>query len=139
MSPPRVGRTQGCAGAEGATRLAQARKFMEVAELVAGEEEIAESLSCAAALAVLAGIAASDAACCTALGERSRSQNHHDAEALLRRITPGGPAAAMSLRRLINEKDNAHYGLRNIGKQTLTTLLRQAGQLIEFADQVMRR
>lgn len=42
--------------------------------------------SAAAALAVLAGIDPSDAACCKALGGRWRGQDHHDAEALLEQI-----------------------------------------------------
>lgn len=44
MSPPRVGRTQDCGPREAATRLAQALKMYEAAELVAGEDEIDESL-----------------------------------------------------------------------------------------------
>lgn len=139
MSPPRVGRTQDCGPAEATTRLAQAQKFMEVAELVDSEEEIPESVSCAAALAVLCGIAAADAACCKALGKRSRSQNHHDAEALLEQIHPGGKTAAANLRRLINEKDNAHYGLSNVGKKTQMTLMRQAQKLLVFATAVLAR
>src|SRR5687768_6810213 len=55
-------RTQTCGRAAARTRLAQARKFLEVADLVATEREIDESTSVAAALAVLAGIAAADAA-----------------------------------------------------------------------------
>ena len=46
-------------------RLDHARKFREVAELVAGEGEDTGYNPTTAALAVLAGIAASDAACCT--------------------------------------------------------------------------
>ncbi|MSO43877.1 MAG: hypothetical protein EXQ74_00980 [Thermoleophilia bacterium] len=112
---------------------------MEVANLVASETTLSESLSVSAALAVLAGIAASDAACCAALGERSRSQDHHDAETLLARITPGGPDAANCLRRLIDEKDNAHYGLSNISQTTLMSLLRQGEQLLSFAERVLLR
>ena len=95
MSP--VARQQRCGRAEARTRLAHAKKFLEVAQLVAGDN-VEESHSVAAALAVLAGIAASDAACCAALGRRSRSQNHHDAEALLSEITPDGRQAAERLR-----------------------------------------
>jgi hypothetical protein len=86
-------RQQGCGGAEARTRLAHARKFLEVAQLVAGED-VVESRSVSAALAVLAGIAAADAACCAALGRRSRSQNHHDAEDLLAQIVPDGQTTA---------------------------------------------
>jgi hypothetical protein len=47
---------------------------LEVAERAAGEEAIPASRSVAAALAVLSGIAAADAACCAALGRRSRRE-----------------------------------------------------------------
>lgn len=60
-------RTQKCGAKEEAVRLSQAQKFPEIAELVT-EDGISESASVAAALAVLAGIAASDAACCRVLG-----------------------------------------------------------------------
>ncbi|MDF2753518.1 MAG: hypothetical protein K0S82_1901 [Gaiellaceae bacterium] len=58
----RTSRTQPCDRAHARIRLDHAEKSLDVAELVAGEREIPESRSVAAALAVLAGIAASDAA-----------------------------------------------------------------------------
>src|ERR1700691_4416059 len=106
-----VTRTQTCTDEDAKTRLAHARKFLEVAELVAGEGDDQEYSSAAAALAVLAGIAASDAACCKALGRRSRGQDHREAATLVEQITPGGKAATNSLRRLVNLEDEAHYGL----------------------------
>ncbi len=48
-------------------RLAQAKKFAEVAALCVGDPSDDTLPQVAAALAVLAGIAASDAACCIAL------------------------------------------------------------------------
>lgn len=66
------GRTQTCSKEQARTRLGHARKFLEVAEMTAGESGDIEYASAAAALAVLAGIAASDAACCAALGRRAR-------------------------------------------------------------------
>ena len=71
------GRTQACGATEARSRLRQARRFIEVAEL-AGDESAPDPdfTSAAAALTVLAGIAAADAACCKALGMRSRSDNH---------------------------------------------------------------
>jgi hypothetical protein len=132
------GRTQSCGAADARTRLAQPRKFLEVAELVA-DEDIEASHSVAAALAVLAGIAASDAACCAALGRRSRSPNHHDAEPLVAQIESGGAAAASSLRRLLDLKDTAHYGLIPVSRQRLTAALRQARSLVEFSANVSRR
>ena len=52
----------------------------------------------AASVAILAGIAAADAAGRKELGKRSRSDNHHDGELLLEQITPGGKRAASQLR-----------------------------------------
>ncbi|MGH3082594.1 MAG: hypothetical protein ACRDNP_00785 [Gaiellaceae bacterium] len=112
---------------------------MEVAELAAGEEEIPASRSVAAALAVLSGIAAGDAACCVALGRRSRGEDHREAAALLRQIVPGGDRAAKTLIELLNLKDTAQYGLIPITQRELTTALRRAKRLLDFADEVLRR
>lgn len=60
MTPRRTGRAEACTRADAQNRLAQAREFLEVAEIAAAENEVAESASVAASLAVLAGIAASD-------------------------------------------------------------------------------
>jgi hypothetical protein len=136
MSPP-ARRTQNCGRLQAVTRLEQARKFLEVAELVASERAIPASASVGAALAVLAGIAASDAACCAALGRRSRGQDHHDAEELLGQITAGGAAAAQTLRRLLDLKDTAHYGLIDVSPQRLTASIRQASRLVEFAGRTL--
>lgn len=74
-----------------------------------------------------------------ALGRRSRSQNHHDAEALLTEIVPDGRQAADRLRGLITLKDTAHYGLIHVSHQKLTSALRQAGQLVDWANGIIRR
>jgi hypothetical protein len=139
MSPRDPGRTQPCSKADAETRMRHAHKFLEVAGLVAGEGDDIEYASPAAALAVLAGIAASDAACCKALGRRSRAQDHREAAGLVEQVTPGGRQAANQLRRLLNLKDEAHYGLFDVGGQDLKTALRQAANLVEFAGDVLRR
>lgn len=131
-------RTQRCSKAQAQTRLDHAKRFLEVGELVAAETE-PQYASVAAALAVLAGIAACDAACCQALGRRARGQDHRDAEELVQQIAPGGKAAAASLRRVLNLKDEAHYGLFDVAGQDVKTSLRQAASLIKFAERVLRR
>lgn len=140
MTPRRVDRTEPGGRAEATARLGQARKFLEVAKLVQGAEgELPSSASVAAALAVLAGIAASDAACFAALGRRSRGQSHHAAEALLKQIVPDGAKAAQALGRLIDLKDTAHYGIINVTPPKLKNALRDATQLVHFAEQVKNR
>ena len=132
------GRTQPCGHREAQAKLRRAEQFMEVAELVKDEPD-PDWASAAAALAVLAGIAASDAACCKALGRRSRSQDHHDVEALLEQIEPGGKNAANAMRRLINLKDQAHYGFFSMSAQDLRSAFTQAQRLIRFARDVLAR
>jgi hypothetical protein len=135
----RGGRTQPCDRTQARTRLENAQKSLEVAELAAGEEEIPASRSVAAALAVLSGIAAADSACCAALGRRSRGEDHREAAALLRQIVPGGDRAAKALIELLNLKDTAQYGLIPITRRELTTALRRAKRLLDFADEVLHR
>lgn len=137
MSPRSSGHMQRCSEADAKTRLRHARLFLEVAHLVADEGDDVEYASPAAALAVLAGIAASDAACCKALGRRYRGQHHHEAVALLARVTPEGRQAANSLGRLIDLKDEAHYGLFDVPTRDLMSSLRQANGLVKFASEVL--
>lgn len=132
------GRTQVCGNREAQAKLRRAEQFMEVARLIKDEPD-PDWASAAAALAVLAGISASDAACCKALGQRSRGQDHHDAEALLELIEPGGKSAANAMRRLINLKDEAHYGFYNVAAQDLRSAITQAQRLIRFAREVLAR
>ena len=135
----RSGRTQRCDRTQAGTRLDNADKALEVAELAAGEQEIPASRSVAAALAVLSGIASADAACCAALGRRSRGEDHREAAALLRQIVPDGDRAAKALVDLLNLKDTAQYGLIPITQRELTTTLRRAKTLLDFSADVLRR
>lgn len=92
-----------------------------------------------AALAVLAGIAAADAACCAALGRRARGQDHKQAVALVQQVSPGGTEAAKYLDRLLDLKDTAHYGVINVSGAELRSALRRARALVEFANGFLRR
>jgi hypothetical protein len=90
MTPRAMGRTSPCGRPEANTRLDHAKKYLEVADLVAAEgDEIPASASVAASLTVLADIAAAaDAACCAALGLRSRGQDHQQASTSLPKCNP---------------------------------------------------
>lgn len=134
MTPRHEGRVQRCGRPQATTRLAHARKFLDAAELIATDtDDDAANVSVAASLAVLAGIAASDAACCARLGRRSRSQDHHDAERLLAEIASGGRDAAKELRRLLDVRDTAQYGVVHLSASELRSALRRAQALVGFA------
>jgi len=134
------GRAQKCGAAQARQRPVQARSYLDVASLTADENDpTLEYAGVAASVAILAGIAAADAACCQALGRRSRSDDHHDAEALLTQITPGGKRAAGQLRQLIDIKDTAHYGFISVTSSQLKRALRQAQHLVDFAERQQLR
>lgn len=128
-------RTQSCGPADARIRLDQARHFLEVAEVV-HDQELDASLSVAASLGVLAGIAAADAATCVTLGKRARGQDHRDAEKIVADVPNVGADMAKALRRLLNLKDDAHYGMLYVSRENTTVALRNARKLLDLAEQV---
>jgi hypothetical protein len=116
-----------------------ARAYLEVAELVLGEKERDEYLNVAAGLAVLAGIAASDSICCARLRTRHRGEDHRGAADLLRTATPDGPSLATALLRLIDLKDEAHYGVMVVAPRKAREALRRARTLVDRASQEAER
>jgi hypothetical protein len=140
MNPRPAGRTAACTRSDAVRRQDHAEKFLEVAEIVDAEsEDVPASANVAAALAVLAGIAASDAASCATLGRRSRGQDHRQAVELLGEVSPGGPEAGRRLQRLLDLKDSAHYGVINLSGEDLKVALRAARSLVEFSAAALRR
>ena len=133
MSPRAGGRTQRCGTEQARSRLDQARAFLDVADLVGAEQDNLATPGVAAALAVLAGIAASDAACCAVLGERSRGQDHRQAVDLVGQVAPDGAAMARDLDRLLTVKDDAHYGMLSMSANKAKSALRQAHRLVAAA------
>ena len=138
MTRGRAARTSACDPHDAQIRLGHAQRFIEVADLVVEGDELAEYGNVATSLAVLAGIAASDASCCAALGRRSRSQDHHDAVDLLAEVRPGGADASQDLRRLLSLKDDAAYGVIHVGAGDQRAALRRARSLVGFAEQIVR-
>ncbi len=64
----------------------------------------------AASNAVSAGIAAGDALCGNALGERPADQDHRAAVAMLKQVRPDGTRLAGKLGRLLSDKSLFQYG-----------------------------
>ena len=131
-------KTAACGKREAASRLKEAVTYYEVAE-VAAAEDAPETRKVAIANAVLAGIAAADAACCRALGFASRGEDHRAATHLLERITPGGKDAATHLGRLLAVKTDSQYGFGSLAGGKQAAALKHARRLIEFAQQTMAR
>jgi hypothetical protein len=134
---PQPGRTQDCTRAQAVVRLSTARAFLEVAELVGIEDDELANPNVSAALAVLAGIAAADAACCVTLGRRARGQDHRQAVQLVALAGSDGKTLARALGRLLDVKDNAHYGMVYVGPPQAKAAIRQAKTLIDGATQLL--
>jgi hypothetical protein len=128
---------QPCTPTDARTRLDQATTMLEVAKLVIDYPDDAALPGVAAAVAVLAGIAASDAVCCAAFGERPRGQDHKEAIKVLQGVHPGGKSMAADLRRLLAAKDTVHYGMKLTTARTTETLIRATSRLCEKAEKIV--
>src|SRR5699024_6734144 len=132
------GRTAPCGRQEARTRAAQARKFLETAELILGADDDLATPGAAAALAVLAGIASADALCCYSLGYRARGADHREATRLLAQVEPGGRQLSRALARLLEIKDGSHYGVVYLTSARAMTALKHAATLTEAAKVGLR-
>lgn len=136
MSPRQGGRTKTCGKTEARTRLAHARAFADTAELVLGvDDEGSENV--AASLAVLAGIAASDASCCAALGRRPRGEDHREAVTLLSGIAAVGADMGRDLARLLDIKDNAQYGVLFVSAKVAAQSVTWGQRMVAAAEAVV--
>jgi hypothetical protein len=132
------GRTASCGRREAQSRLRDAQAHLDLAEL-AGPGAAPAERKAAISAAVLAGIAAADAACCTVLGKLSRSSDHRDATRLVDQIADGGSEAGRRLARLLDVKHASQYGVEDLGGEQLVAAVRQATALVEWAERVVRR
>jgi hypothetical protein len=132
-------RTAQCGTAEAQSGLRTARAYLEVAALVLKERDRDEYLNVSAGLAVLAGIAAPDSICCARLRYRHRGDDHRGAAELIRRATPDGPELAVTLLRLLDLKDEAHYGVMVVAPRKARDAHRCAARLVERAVQETER
>jgi len=132
----RSGRAEVCGRPEARTRLSHARAFADTAELVLDVDDNA-SLNVAASLAVLAGVAASDAACCAVLGQRPRGQDHREALKLLSGIASGGAEMSKDLGRLLDLKDNAHYGVLYVSEANARQAVKWAQRIVRVAEKAV--
>lgn len=95
-------KTSPCTRSEARTRLHIADAYLQSAsQILDGRATDGAFLNVAAGLAILAGIAASDAICGARLAKIHRGQNHREAEELLRGAAPDGRALANGLARLL--------------------------------------
>jgi len=127
VSPKKLQTRPGDPG-QARSRRVTAQKYLEAAELLATENGV--SVNVCVALAVLAGIAASDAICMSAIGERHSGPDHSAAADLLARVDS---AAGKNLQRLLALKAASHHGARLLDDGDREAAMRAAQDLVQEA------
>lgn len=125
-------RTRDCSPSEARGRRDRARAFLEIAELVLDEGP--REAHVAASLAVLSGIASADAICGLKLGRWSRGPNHERAVDLLEQVSLRDMSLPNKLRRLLSEKDAAHYSPNVVTEKQAADMVRWANALLDEAE-----
>ncbi len=135
----KIDRLQVCSRSDALIRLRHAERYLEVAEVVLGDEtgEADVQATVATGNGVLAAIAAADAVCCAAAGSRYRGSDHRKAADHLERVT-GDKKLASLLREVVDLKDTGHYGLSNVGSTRAKSVFRKAEQLVAAARDRVR-
>jgi len=131
-------RTAKCSIKDANLRLKAARAYLDVAELILDDDR-EEFASVAAGNAVLAGIAAADALCCKGLGVRARGRDHREAAELVKSASANGPRHKTLLNRLLDLKDEAHYGFLDVSATRASRAVKTARELVQSANESLRR
>jgi hypothetical protein len=131
-------RMANCGSREAKLRLKAARAYLEAAELILADDR-EEFASVAAGNAVLAGIAAADALCCKGLGVRVRAQDHRQAAELVKTASAMGSRHKTLLVRLLDLKDEAHYGFLNVSASKASRAVNSARELVNGAIEFLQR
>ena len=118
-------------------RLDDARAFLQQTEISLQFVDGPRRNATAVSSAVLAGIAACDAACALALGIVSAGA-HDQALRLLTRVS-GSTKAVGDLSKLVAIKAAAQYTGKSIAERQATDAIKRAQRLIAFAESQLRR
>lgn len=120
------------------TRASHARAYFMVAELVHDDRSIESGTNLVGALAVLAGIAASDAICGHTIGRRAGGDAHDEAIRLLKGATPPNSRASTHLARLLGSKTDTQYSPMIVSGKKAAELLASARKLIGELETLLR-
>lgn len=124
-------RTKLCGTAVTRGRLHKANQFLAAAEmirdLIDDHDDVADAY---VTLCIHAGIAASDAICCAALGEHAQGENHDEAVGLLAKVDKD---IAKHLRTLLGMKTKAGYSHMPMTVDEFKRAGRAAEALVERA------
>ncbi len=129
-----VTRIRECEDGTAAGRLRKAEQFRAAAEtirdLADDEADVGDAF---VTLCIHAGIAASDAICCEALGHHVQGDDHNQAIAELSKVRPDGKELGADLRALLQMKSRAEYGPTPVSAEQRKRALRRSERLVDAA------
>lgn len=123
MSARGAGAARPCNIADARARLRDAEAFLQAAAALVDPDVVATN-------AIHAAIAASDAICCTELGQRSSDASH---AAAVRMIGWVDKELGSALGRCLDRKTQAAYESRDVSTSDAATVVRQATRLVDAA------
>jgi len=135
-----VSRVERMTGADVAARRRHAESYLASAELVedlGDDADVDAVANVVGSLCVLAGIAAVDAICGHALGERSSAPSHDAATVLLRKVQ-GGAELAPVFNRLLSSKTRTQYSPALLTTSQAQEMLTWARRLVEAMNRLSR-
>ena len=132
----RADKTRPAGRTQAATRLADAHAFLQQAEISAELIDGPRRDATVVSSAVLAGIAAADAACGARLGEIAVG-SHDSAPRLLKQVV-GSERSVTALSRLLSLKSTSQYAGDVVGFRHATEAIERARRLVEFAESCLQ-
>lgn len=127
-----MSRTVDCTPQTRAGRLKKAMQFLETAEIVETmADDIDDVTDAYVTLLVHAGVAASDAICCAALGVHAQGESHTAAVKLLAKVDP---TLSNDLGALLAVKTKAGYSSASVSNSERTRAERAARRLVDTAE-----
>lgn len=130
-------KTRPCDAAHARARLRIAETFFDSSDTLSEDDDPYRGNALVTNY-VHSGIAASDAICCTELGEHAQGQDHTEATALLRKVPRDGREMARALGTLLSLKTEAGYGTRPTTAEKVKRAQRAADKLLRAArDRVL--
>lgn len=132
----RTDKTQPAHRRQAETPLDDARAYLQQAQISAELVDGSRRHATVASSAVLAGIAATDAACAAKLGEIAAG-SHAQATKLLKRVT-GSAQSVSALSRLLSIKSSSQYAGGSITSRDADDAMERAQRIVAFAEDCLR-
>jgi hypothetical protein len=122
---------------DAAGRLVDAEEMLDVAAALIDKDDRYACSSVAAAVAILAGLVAADAACSAKLGLRPPIGDPLETVTRLETVDPHGPDMAANLVRLLSRRGESHYGAEHVSMPDASEMTEWAKEMVVSCRKVL--